>query len=103
MAYIHQISFIIDRDQLGRLDVGSPLQKGLSFLRVQLPDFEGFITSRARYSIDEGDDVLVVVESVWDDYESLEEHRASGVTEEKLRDDFGDLRDFRVREFVEVD
>ena len=52
----------------------------------------------ARYSIDAGNDVLV-----WDAYDSLEAHRASGATGEKLREDFGDLRDFEVREFAEVD
>ncbi|MGE4554006.1 MAG: hypothetical protein AB7D57_12910 [Desulfovibrionaceae bacterium] len=104
MAYIHQISFEIDREQLGMLGIGSPLQRVLGFLRIQLPSSEGFITSRARYALTPGKRVLVEVESVWEHYGDLERHRASQIAEDKVMLEFGDgLSDLKIQEFAEVD
>lgn len=91
MAYVHQVSFQLAPDQSGDLKVGAPLQRVIGFLRALLPNEEGYMTSRAMYSIDSSDQTLIVFQSVWEEWDDLLAHRSSRVMEEKALTEFGHL------------
>ena len=102
MAYIHQISFDITREQLAGLGIGSPLQRVLSYLRLQLPDHQGFITSRAKYSLNKGEQVRVEVESVWEHYCDLQDHATSSL--DRIIEEFGPhVESLEQMEYAEMD
>lgn len=75
MAYIYHISFDIDQKDFGQLSIGKGLQSSLSYLKALLPSEPGYITSRAMYSISDTQKTHVILESVWETWEDIQNHR----------------------------
>lgn len=90
MAYTYIIRFQIDADRISELQIGSSLERVLGYLRTLLPSQDGFITSRALYSLENEEKVGVLFESVWDTWESIQAHRESNLSEDKVLLEFGD-------------
>ncbi|MGD2058017.1 MAG: hypothetical protein PVI04_04745 [Anaerolineales bacterium] len=84
MAYIYQIGFGINADQMSQLKIGSSLERVLGYLRTLLPSQEGYITSRAMHSLENEEQARVIVESVWQDWETFLHHRDSNLAEDKI-------------------
>jgi hypothetical protein len=105
MAYVYQVSFGIAPQLKGELEVGASLERVLGMLRVMLPAEPGYTTSRAIYSLEDPQRIQVVVESVWDHWEDLANHRRSSLAEDKILREFADLTPdmLDIRAFREVD
>lgn len=88
MAYIYQIGLNIDADRMGELKIGASLERVLGYLRTLLPSQEGYITSRAMHSLENESQVRVVIESVWQDWETFTDHRDSNLAEDKIMLEF---------------
>jgi hypothetical protein len=84
MAYIFQVGFELPVDQLSELEIGASLERVLSYLRAILPNEVGFITSSAMRSVDMGDRVHVVCDTVWETWDDVQAHRQSGLAEDKV-------------------
>ncbi len=93
MAFIYEVSFYLDPDQLGNLQMGKSLELVLSSLRALLPDSPGYIMSRGIFSLDSIERTRVVFYSVWDQWSDLEAHRQSGLMETRVLEQFGNLRE----------
>lgn len=89
MAYTYILQFYIKPEQMSELEIGASLERVLGYLRTLLPGQEGFITSRALYSLDQEDQVELIFESVWDTWENIQAHRDSTLSEEKVLLEFG--------------
>ncbi len=89
MSYIYRINFDIDHTELGSLSIGHELQRSLGYLRALLPNEPGYISSRAMYSLSDGEKTHVIFESVWDTWDDIQLHRIkSNLNEEKLLHEF---------------
>jgi quinol monooxygenase YgiN len=88
MAYVYQVSFDIQPDQMSELQIGASLERVLGYLRSLLPSESGFVTTRAMYSLDVPDTTHLVFESVWETWEDLEAHRQSELAEAKVLAEF---------------
>jgi hypothetical protein len=88
MAYIHQVSFTIQPDQMSELRIGASLERTLGYLRTLLPNEPGHIESRAMFSVDISDQVHVVFQSIWQDWENTVRHRDSRLSEDKVLVEF---------------
>ncbi len=88
MAYIYQVSFVIEPEQRSQLEIGSPLERILGYLRTLLPSFDGYINARAFYSLDDPDHIHVVVESLWMTWDHLMAHHKSDIAENKVLSEF---------------
>jgi hypothetical protein len=88
MAYTYQVEFEINHQQMEQLQIGSTLEKVLGYLRTLLPNELGFISARARYSLDTPGLTHLTVESNWDQWEDLLAHQKSGVAEQKVLSEF---------------
>ncbi len=75
MAYVYEVSFDIQADQMSQLEIGAPLERVIGYLRTLLPSEPGFVTSRAMYSIGVPDKTNLVIQSVWERWEDLENHK----------------------------
>jgi len=89
MAYIYEVSFDIRNDQLTQLQIGAPLERVIGYLRSLLPSEPGYVTSRAMYSLDLPDSTNLVIESIWETWEDLENHKDSRLVEQKSLTEFG--------------
>jgi hypothetical protein len=105
MAYIYQVSFDLPPERQADLVTGSQLERVLGYLRTAQPDEPGFTTARATYSLDLPDRIRVIVESVWDHWEDLENHRKSKLAEDKILKEFSHLSpdQLEIRTYREVD
>ena len=107
MAYIYHISVKIHPDQMDELAIGASLERVLGYLRTLLPSQDGYITSRAMRSVSEdNEDILVVFESVWQDWVTFKDHMSSTLAEDKILVEFGpdvDRTKLQKSTFVEVD
>jgi hypothetical protein len=88
MAYIYEVSFDINNNQMSQLQIGQPLERVLGYLRTLLPGEPGYVTSRAMYSIDNLDKTNLVVQSVWEMWNDLENHKNSSLAEQKALAEF---------------
>ncbi len=89
MAYIYHISFDIDQEDFGQLSIGRGLQSSLGYLKALLPSEPGYITSRAMYSISDLGKTHVILESVWETWEDIQNHRnKSRLDEQQLLKEF---------------
>lgn len=88
MAYIYQVNFDIHPDQMDTLQIGGALERVLGYLKVLLPVEDGFITARAMSSLDLPDRTQLVFESVWEQWEDLETHRESQLSEQRILNEF---------------
>lgn len=105
MAYIYEVSFDINKKQMSQLQIGQPLERVLGYLRTLLPGEPGYVTSRAMYSIDDPDNTNLVVQSVWERWEDLANHKNSTLAEQKALTEFAphiNEEALRVRIFEEV-
>ena len=106
MGYIYEMEFDISQNQMELLRVGEALEVGLGYLRALLPGEPGFVTSRAYYSIDTPDNVHVVFQSLWEQWEDLVRHRNhSYLDEDKMLMRFKphiDVNDLRTHIFEEI-
>ena len=105
MAYIYEVSFDIDSDQLDELRIGASLERVIGYLRTLLPSEQGFITARAMYSLNESSMIRLIVESIWDQWEDLLVHKSSGLAEQKVLAEFHpqvDIGNLTVRVYKEV-
>lgn len=89
MAYIYEVSFDISKDQLTQLEIGAPLERVIGYLRSLLPSEPGYVTSRAMHSLDMPDSTNLVIESIWETWEDLENHKNSHLVEQKSLTEFG--------------
>jgi heme-degrading monooxygenase HmoA len=89
MAYTYILRFHIKPEQMSELEIGDSLERVLGYLRTLLPNQDGFITSRALYSLEQDDKVELLFESVWDNWENIQTHRDSALSEEKVLIEFG--------------
>jgi quinol monooxygenase YgiN len=106
MAYVYQVSFDIRPDQMSELEIGASLERVLGYLRVLLPSEPGFTSARALYSLEHRDKTHLIFQSVWDDWEDLEQHRRSSLAEDKVLTEFQPhvtLDDLSVHAYQEVD
>jgi quinol monooxygenase YgiN len=88
MAYVYQVSFDIQPDQMSELQIGASLERVLGYLRSLLPNETGFVTARAMYSLDLPDATHLVFESTWESWEDLVAHRQSELAEAKVLVEF---------------
>jgi quinol monooxygenase YgiN len=105
MAYIYQVGFDIRPGQMSELQIGASLERVLAYLRTLLPGEVGYITARAMYSVDVPDRTHLVFESVWEDWDDLESHRGSSISEDKVLAEFKphvEMQDLTVRVYEEV-
>jgi hypothetical protein len=106
MAYIYEIGFDIKPDQMTELEIGSSLERVLGYLRTLLPAERGFITSRSMRSIGLPDTIHLVFQSVWEEWEDVERHRRSSLSEDKALEEFEPhvaLKDLTSRIYEEID
>jgi hypothetical protein len=106
MAYIYQVSFDIHPDQMNELQIGASLERVLGYLRALLPSEPGYISARAMSSLDVPDKTHLIVQSVWDGWSDLEEHRRSALAEDKVLSEFQphvSLQDMSAHTYAEVD
>ena len=105
MAFVYQVNFDIEPEQIGQLEIGAPLERTLGYLRTLLPSSEGYINARAAYSLDDPDHIHVIFESTWDTWAYLKAHSESGLAENKVLVEFAphvDLKDLTSRVYEEV-
>jgi hypothetical protein len=88
MAYIYQVSFDIEPDQMDQLQIGGALERVLGYLKMLLPVDDGYITARAMSSLDLPDRTHLVFESIWEHWQDLEAHRNSQLAENKILTEF---------------
>jgi len=88
MAYVYQVSFDIQPEQMDELQIGASLERVLGYLRSLLPNETGFVTARAMYSLDIPGTTHMVFESVWETWEDLVAHRQSDLAEAKVLVEF---------------
>ncbi len=84
MAYTYQISFKLAREKMELLSIGNALERGLGMLRIMLPNQPGFMNARAFYQMGQGDNTLVVFQSVWETWEDLQAHKDSDLEAKRL-------------------
>jgi quinol monooxygenase YgiN len=88
MAYIYQVSFDIRPDQMDQLQIGGALERVLGYLKTLLPVEDGYVTARAMSSLDSVERTHLVFESIWENWEDLESHRNSRLSENKVLAEF---------------
>jgi heme-degrading monooxygenase HmoA len=74
---------------MSELEIGASLERVLGYLRTLLPSQDGFITSRALHSLEQANKIELLFESVWDNWENVQAHRDSALSEEKIFLEFG--------------
>ena len=89
MAYTYILRFHIKPEQMSELEIGSSLERVLSYLRALLPSQDGFITSRALHSLEQEGKVELLFESVWDNWENIQAHQDSALSSDKVLLEFG--------------
>ena len=105
MAYIYQVSFEIEHNQMEQLRIGANLEEVLGYLRTLLPNMPGFITARAMFSIDIPAKTHLLIQSIWEEWEDLENHRKSNLAEQRILASFEphvSVEDLAVHIFEEV-
>lgn len=88
MAYVYQVTFNIDPEQMEQLEIGASLERVLGYLRTLLPSQIGFIAARAMVSLDMPDVRHLVFQSVWDTWDDVSAHRRSSLLEDKVLKEF---------------
>jgi hypothetical protein len=105
MAYIYQVTFKIEPQQMDELTMGHSLERVLGYLRTLLPSQMGFITSRAMYSLDFADKTHLIFQSVWETWDDVTAHRDSSLLEDKILKEFEPhvpLEDLNIHIYEEV-
>lgn len=88
MAYIYQVHFDIEPDQMNQLEIGASLERVLGYLKTLLPSQVGFISARAMFSLGLPDRTHLIIQSIWDTWEDIDAHRNSSLLEDKILSEF---------------
>ena len=88
MAYLYTIQLEIPSDQMDELRIGKALERVLGYLKTLLPSQPGYITARAFHSVEFENEVQIVFQSEWEEWEDLENHRDSKLIEDKVIKEF---------------
>jgi hypothetical protein len=88
MAYIYQVYFDIEPEQMNQLEIGASLERVLGYLRTLLPSQMGFISARAMYSLDIPEKTHLVFQSIWETWDDIDAHRHSSLLENKILVEF---------------
>ena len=88
MAYVYQVSFKIEGDQMGQLQIGSSLERTLGYLKTLLPNQEGFISARALRSVNTEGPIHLIIESAWETWSDFLNHQESSLLEQKILIEF---------------
>ncbi|MGD2078882.1 MAG: hypothetical protein PVH18_10890 [Chloroflexota bacterium] len=88
MAYIYQVYFDIEPEQMNQLEIGASLERVLGYLRTLLPSQMGFISARAIYSLDIPEKTHLIFQSIWDTWDDIDAHRNSSLLENKILAEF---------------
>lgn len=88
MAYVYEISFDIESGKMNQLKIGASLERVLGYLRTLLPSEQGYVTSRALYSLDSDDTTHIIFQSEWQEWEDLKQHVSSSLVENKVLKEF---------------
>jgi heme-degrading monooxygenase HmoA len=88
MAYVYQVSFDIQPDQMSQLEIGASLERTAGYLRTLLPNETGFISTHAMYSLDVPDKTQLLVQTWWETWEDLTAHGKSSLAEDKVLSEF---------------
>lgn len=104
MPYIYQVSFDIPMEQRERLGLKSEIDRTVSYLHSLLPEYPGYLTSSAMYSLHLPRVVRVLFQSVWARWDDLEGHRRSAMEESKVFSHWAhvDPRDIAIGIYAEV-
>ena len=105
MPYVYELTFDIPSEGIAEIDrVGASLDRVVAYLRAIVPDFEGYMGSRAMFSIDKPDAVTVRFETVWEGWRDAEGHIRSAYQPAKVFEHFGyvDPQTMNIRIYQEV-
>jgi hypothetical protein len=84
MAYIYEVSFYLDHQQLEGLMIGRALEKVIGYMRVLLPNQPGFVSTQALLEVNAKEKSRLVFTSEWENWEDCESHRHSSLVEDKV-------------------
>jgi hypothetical protein len=85
MTYIYQTTIDLETTDTDQIRNGKSLGSALAYLKALLPDEPGFVTARAMVSMGKNDKTHLIIESNWEDWESLEKHlQESPFAEKKI-------------------
>jgi hypothetical protein len=88
MAYIYQVRFDIDPDQMNQLEIGASLERVLAYLRALLPSQMGYISAQAMFSLNIPDRTQLIFQSIWETWDDIDAHRHSSLLEDKILVEF---------------
>ena len=88
MAYIYQVRFDIDPDQMNQLEIGASLERVLAYLRALLPSQMGYISAQAMFSLNIPDRTQLIFQSIWETWDDIDAHRQSSLLEDKILVEF---------------
>lgn len=98
MPFIYQVSFDLPAEQRHLIDhVGADIDRVVAYLNSLLPDFPGFLTARAMYSMHLADSTRVVYQSVWERWDDVLAHQRSAIEEKKVFSYWGHLNPDQIR------
>jgi hypothetical protein len=106
MAFMHQVAFDVNTETLSSLEIGSPVERTLGYLKALLPGEMGFISARAMRSIDDPSTTHIVFETQWDQWKDFEKHLQSNIVEEKILNEFDphvSPENLRINIYQEID
>lgn len=105
MAYVYQVSFEIEREQMEQFRIGAALEKVIGYLRTMLPSEPGYITAHAFHSLDNDEKAHVIVLSFWEQWDDIQTHERSELAEKKVLFEFKPhikLENLTVRIYEEI-
>jgi hypothetical protein len=105
MAYAHVVTFDIKPEFEQALRLGTPLERALQYMRAILPNSQGYLSSYGLRTVGNRGNINVLFISLWETWEDLERHRASGLIEQNLIEEFEPhvpLEDMTIRIYEEV-
>jgi heme-degrading monooxygenase HmoA len=88
MAYVYQVSFQIEENQMGQLQIGASLERTLGYLKTLLPNQDGFISARALRSVNVEGPIRLIIESAWETWSDFLVHQDSSLVEQKILREF---------------
>ena len=95
MAYIYEVSFDIDADQMSSLKIGASLERVLGYLKSLLPSEQGYITARTFFTVESEETTRVAFVSEWLEWEDLKSHQESALLEDKVIEEFGPVNGYK--------
>jgi hypothetical protein len=84
MVYVYQVSLDIEATALNQLEVEQSLAQLVRYLHARLEDQLGFVNVRAMFSLDRPQDIWLVLQSVWETWDDVLDHRNSSLLGKEL-------------------